>query len=68
MKCHLRGGIAVAFISLFMLGGCAEDNEKTADVKALPADPNSPSTQAEYNAKLKGAGAATNYPGAARKK
>jgi len=68
MKRYLRGGIAVAFISSLMLGGCAEDNEKTADVKALPADPNAPKSQADMQAQMKGGGSAPGYPGAPKKK
>ena len=48
--------------------GCAEDNEKTANITGV-APENSPKTQAERYNQMKGAGGAlqSNYPGAAKR-
>lgn len=69
MRWFLRGSLMFAALGLTVVTvGCAEDNEKTANITGV-APENAPKTQAERYNQMKGAGGGlqTNYPGAAKR-
>ena len=70
MKPFLRVGVVSAVLSLAVLaGGCAEDNEKSANITGK-APENAPTSQGDMQAQMKGSGGGMpkTYPGAANKK
>jgi len=64
----MRRFVGVCVLSLAVVGlatalsGCAEDNEKAAQIKGEPPPAGAPRTQAEYYQQNKGAGM-PGYPG-----
>lgn len=65
MRLPFRPWIGAAALSLsFLALGCGEDNEKTAKLGKGTAAPDAPTSQADMQAQMKGAGGSMpGYPG-----
>ncbi len=67
MSRSLRGRLVCVALGLSaMVVGCAEDNEKTANITGN-APANAPKTQAEAYNQMKNSGLQSNYPGVNKK-
>ncbi len=65
MTRFLKGCVASSALGLLLLvAGCAEDNEKTANIQGKAPEAGAPTSQGDMQAQMKGAagGQPKNYP------